>query len=244
MNYDCEFCNQRLYGSEDFINHLQFSHNVTRGFQRYLKRALKIKVENTGESEVFTVDRDDQDLERIPDHEGNQSDLDQNLENQIREKVKQTVAELFQPIKTLLTENVVPEPASAAALHEKIDSSKAEEELLRSFKRMRILVDQMNFPEEMFNPIPTLSDPFRPPPRKADKTSVLSGSPTKSEKSSASSCGVGSLYQCPKCDLKITKKQMKENENAKHLSRHHKVDQKTYDSDRQSFHFIKVPIIQ
>ena len=50
-------------------------------------------------------------------------------------------------------------------------------------------------------------------------------------------------YQCPKCDLKITKKQMKENENAKHLSRYHKVDQKTYDSDRKSFHFVKVPII-
>ena len=200
-----------------------------------------MKAENICESEVVTLDEDDLDMVRNPDHEGNQSDLGQNLENLIREKVRQTMEELFQPIKTLLTENVVPEPAQA--LHEKIDSSKAEEELLRSFGRMRELVDQMHFKKEIFIPLLKRSDPLKPPPRKVRKTSMISRSPSKSEKSSASFCSVRSLYQCPKCDFKITKKQMKENENAKHLSRHHKVDQKTYDSDRMSFHFKKVPII-
>ena len=236
--FDCEVCYQRVQGSDDYINHLQLYHNVSRGFQRYLNRALAImKAENICESEVITLDKDDdQDMSINPDHEANQSD--QNYENLIREKVKKTVEELFQPIKTLLTENVVSEPAQA--FHEKIDSSKAEKELLRSCGRMRDLIDQINCTEEMFIPLPTRSDPLKPQPR---KISIISRSPSRSEKSSASSCSVRSLYQCPKCDFKITKKQMKENENAKHLSRHHKVDQKTYDRDRLSFHFKKVPII-
>ena len=234
--FDCEVCYQRVYSSNDYINHLQFSHNVSRGFQRYLNRAFElIKAENI----CVITDKDDDQDNKNPDHEANQSD--QNLENLIREKVKQTVEELFQPIKTLLTENVVSEPAQA--FHEKIDSSKAREELLRSVGRMRDLVDQ-NCTEEMFIPLPTRSDPLKPQPPKTRKTSIFSRSPSKSEKSSASSCSVRSLYQCPKCDFKLTKNQMKENGNAKHLSRHHKVDQKTYDSDRMSFHFKKVPIIQ
>ena len=199
-----------------------------------------MKAENICESEVVTLDQDDLDMVRNPDHEGNQSDLGQNLENLIREKVRQTMEELFQPIKTLLTENVVPEPV--LALHEKIDASEAEEELLKSFGRMRNLVNQMSFSEEMFGPLPSQSDPFKPPPSKLRKISVLPRSPVKLEKSSDSGNG-GNLYQCPKCDLRISKKQMRENENAKHLSRHHKIDQKTYDSDRKSFHFKKIQII-
>ena len=187
---------------------------------------FKTKTENVCESEVITLDQDDPDRTRNPDPEGNK-----NMENLIREKVKPTVEELFQPIKTLLTENVVPDPAEA--VHKKIDSKKAEDELVRSFERMRVLVDQMNFPEEMLNQFPV--------PEKSRKTSSLS--PTKSEKSLASSLNTGSMYQCPKCDLKITKKQMRENENARHLQRHHKVDQKAYDRDRKSFHFIKVPLV-
>ena len=241
--FDCEVCYERVHGSEDYINHLQFSHNVTRGFRHYISRAFTMKAETICDSEIITLDEDDQDMVRNPDHEGNQSDLDQNLENLIREKVKQTMEELFRPIKTLLTENVVPGPV--LTLHEKIDASKAEEELLRSFGRMRNLVNQMNFSKEMFGPLPTPSDPFKPPSGKTRKTTLplLPKSPARSEKSTASSRSVGSLYQCPKCDLKITKKQMRENENAKHLSGHHKVDQKTYDSDRESFHFKKVQII-
>ena len=240
--FDCEVCYERVHGSDDYINHLQLSHNITRGFQRYIKRAFKMKAESICDREVITLDQDDQDMVRSPDHEGNQSDLDQNFENLIREKVRQTMEELFQPIKTLLTENVVPEPV--LALHEQIDASKAEEELQKSFGRMRELVNQMNFSEEMFVPLPTRSDPFLPPPCKSRKSSMLPRSPVKSEKSSASNRSVESLYQCPKCDLKITKKQMRENEHAKHLSRDHKVDQKTYDSDRKSFHFKKVQIIE
>ena len=106
--FNCEICHQRVNGSEDYINHLQFSHNVSRGFQRYVKRAFKTKTENVCESEVITLD---QDIDRNPNQEGTK-----NLENLIREKVKQTVEQLLQPIKTLLSVKVVPELAETVLL--------------------------------------------------------------------------------------------------------------------------------
>ena len=79
--FDCEVWSQRVRGGDDYINHLQFSHNVTRGIQRYIKRDFEMKAENICESEVVTLDEDDLDMVRNSDYEGNQSDLGQNLEN-------------------------------------------------------------------------------------------------------------------------------------------------------------------
>ena len=241
LGFVCENCEETVAGEEDYIDHLKLSHDIIRGFQKYIDRAYQIKREKSGANDTITLDEDENNHKEF--------DIDETYQNLLREKAEETIDKLFEPIKSLLKDNFENETNSTSI--EKKDQSHVsitDEELRMSLQRMKDIINQTKLTDEDIQAFLSDSEtsPFKHPSikvakrEKALKTESDGSTTTSSSHSSGSS--KQSQYQCPLqgCNFKISKKQMKERENAYHLQSCHNITQKMYDSDREAFNFRKI----
>ena len=220
LSLECEICGDWVEGDQDYILHLKLGHDIRFSLTGYLERAYKIK------NETITLDEDEDGGGDIGSH----TDFDENYLN-VKEKGEQAIDVILEPIKNLVEGNPEGVPISSEFL-----VKPTTEELWESLTSLRKSVNQMTFPWEAVSETTTL------PRQKAEECSKTSRNMSGDSSSNSNRRTSRSLYYCPlnNCTFRISKKQMREKEHAKHLRRHHKITQKQYDADRTAFHFKKM----
>ena len=218
---ECEICGDWVEGDQDYILHLKLGHDIRFSLTGYLDRAYKIK------NETITLDED----EDVGGDIGSHTDLDENYLNERREKFEQTIDVILKPIKNLVECNLEGLPISSEFL-----SEPTPEAVWESLNSLKESVNQMTFPWEALSETTTH---FQQKAKKCSKTSTNMSGDSSSNSNGRSG---RSFYYCPldNCTFRISKRQMREKEHAKHLRRHHKITQKQYDADKTAFHFKKM----
>jgi len=150
----CDMCSESVNYGEDYVTHLSIVHNINKNFNFFLNKARdSIKGGQKRKADVITLS-DEEEEDSSNNHEGsNAPEIDEDVKRRIENVVEKTMSEMLDPIKKLLEGKVPLETDNLSTEDLDEDPAAADEKIWDAFNKLKMSINDLEFPEEMLQQI-------------------------------------------------------------------------------------------